>query len=605
MFGIVLTIAVFGLSMVINNAGIGVTALPACDSEIWCDGSLLDAVQNARLYQDSKTFVDMNLKYDPDVVLSAFQNISQSGLPTKPEITKFLETYFEGPNKEFEKWNPTDYVESPAFLDKVKDKELRRFGKDLCKTWGHLGRKIKQDVKTNQERYSLIYLDNPFIVPGGRFRETYYWDSYWVIKGLLICEMKVTVKGMLENFISLIKQYGMIPNGNRIYYTRRSQPPFLIPMVNLYIEATNDTDFLRENIPYLVDEYNFWMTNRSVEYTDVHNKKFVLNRYAAPITKPRPESYTEDVSTANKRSNVPPEKMYQNLASAAESGWDFSSRWFSRDFQGKTSDVSRWLSYTDTTDVIPVDLNSIMCWNEMLLSNFYKKLGQQNATKYYQEQQKTRQEAMTSVFWDEQQGTWFDLSLAAKSRRQKFFPSNIFPLFVGCYDVNDKTIESQTLAYLQDQKVLKYVSGVPTSLLNTRQQWDFPNAWPPLQDAVVTALTNGDLPESRKIGLHLASLWVQSNYIGWNRTGNMFEKYVVTAKGSRGSGGEYDVQEGFGWTNGVILDFLNRFGQNLPVDYTTSNGNGNYLPQNLVLKTIMMTIVLFCLTYFITKQMLL
>ena len=79
----------------------------------------------------------------------------------------------------------------------------------------------------------------------------------------------------------------MIPNGNRIYYTRRSQPPFLIPMFNLYIEATNDVDFLNKSIPYLADEYNFWMTNRSVKYSHENSKEFVLNRYAAPITKPR------------------------------------------------------------------------------------------------------------------------------------------------------------------------------------------------------------------------------------------------------------------------------------------------------------------------------
>ncbi|XP_053404626.1 trehalase-like isoform X2 [Mercenaria mercenaria] len=547
----------------------------------------------------------MNLKSDPDVVLSAFVNISDSGTPRKSQIREFLKTYFEGPNMEFEKWTPTDYLESSAFLAGVKDEELRKFGKALCKKWQLLGRKIKQDVKINPDRYSLIYLDHPFIVPGGRFRETYYWDSYWVIKGLLVCEMKATVKGMLENFISLVKRYGMVPNGNRIYYTRRSQPPFLIPMVDLYIEATNDIDFLRESIPYLADEYKFWMTNRSVKYNVGNNQEFVLNRYAAPITKPRPESYTEDISTKNKQSRVSPSEMYQNLASAAESGWDFSSRWFSQEFQDETSDETRWLSYTDTTDVIPVDLNSILCWNEMLMAKFYNSLGEQNASMHYRQQQKARQDAMMSLFWDQEKGVWFDLSLAAKSKRQRFFPSNVFPLFVGCYDKGNSKLESQVLAYLKDKNVIDFASGVPSSLLQTGQQWDFPNAWPPLQDILISALTDGDLPEGRQVGLELASRWIQSNYIGWNRTHNMFEKYVVTSMGSRGSGGEYDVQDGFGWTNGVILDFLERFGQNLTLDYTTSNGNGSHLPPRLVLTTVLLTITLFCFSYFITKHMML
>lgn len=77
-------------------------------------------------------------------------------------------------------------------------------------------------------------------------------------------------------------RYDMVPNGNRIYYTRRSQPPLLIPMVDLYFGATNDTDFLEKNIEFLAKEYKFWMTNRSISIDD-----HLLNRYAAPTTEPR------------------------------------------------------------------------------------------------------------------------------------------------------------------------------------------------------------------------------------------------------------------------------------------------------------------------------
>lgn len=553
-----------------GNVGVLVMALPACDSEIWCDGPLLEAVQNARIYEDSKTFVDMNLKYKPDIVLPAFKNLSSAGTPKKAQLREFLQMYFEGPDTEFEKWIPTDFNKSPAFLAKVKDENLQKFGKAMCEKWKHLGRKIRQDVKDNQDRYSLIYLDHPFIVPGGRFRETYYWDSYWVIRGLLVCGMEDTAKGMLENFISLVQRYGMVPNGNRLYYTRRSQPPFLIPMVELYIKATNDVNFLRKNILYLAEEYKFWMRNRSVLYIDDGLGRTTLNRFSAPITLPRPESFKEDIST-QKMSKVSASKMYQNLASAAESGWDFSSRWFSEDFQDNTSDHTKWLKYTDTTDVVPVDLNSILCWNEMLMAKFYDLIGERKASLYYKQLHESRQDTMMKLFWDQQRGVWFDLSLKTKRRRDRFFPSNVFPLFAGCYSGNKTRIEEQVLNYLQRRKVLSYQSGVPTSLLSTGQQWDFPNAWPPLQHILVIALTSGHLEKSRKAGFKLASNWVQSNYIGWRKTGSMFEKYVVTAMGSRGSGGEYNVQEGFGWTNGVILDFLERFGQNLTLDIDSSN----------------------------------
>ena len=58
-----------------------------------------------------------------------------------------------------------------------------KFAKDLHKRWMDLGRQIKPEVENQPEKYSLIPLDHPFIVPGGRFREMYYWDSYWTIQG--------------------------------------------------------------------------------------------------------------------------------------------------------------------------------------------------------------------------------------------------------------------------------------------------------------------------------------------------------------------------------------------------------------------------------------
>ena len=84
------------------------------------------------------------------------------------------------------------------------------------------------------DRSSLVHLPHGFIVPGGRFREMYYWDTYWTVLGLLVSQMHQTVAGILLNFAHLIQKYGWVPNGNRIYYTARSQPPLFIPMVWAY-----------------------------------------------------------------------------------------------------------------------------------------------------------------------------------------------------------------------------------------------------------------------------------------------------------------------------------------------------------------------------------
>lgn len=536
-------------------------SVPPCDSQVYCDDPLLEKIQMAELFNDSKTFVDMHMKDDPDKVLAAFRSVTENVSYTQEDLRTFVNTYFDGPGTEFETWTPEDIVENPKFLQSIKDSKLKTFGRDLCKIWTHLGRKIKKDVDTHPQRYSLIYLPNPFIVPGGRFREIYYWDSYWVIKGLLTCEMYTTVKGMLENLLTFVDKYGKIPNGGRIYYTERSQPPFLIPMVHLYVQATNDTDFITKHIDTLEIEYNFWATERNISVSRNSGKMHSLTRYAAPITKPRPESYKEDVRVAANMSEEDATNMYSNLASAAESGWDFSSRWFAHE------DTSSTLEDTIIKNIIPVDLNSILCWNENLLANFFDLLGNAEQAAQFQLLAQNRMEAIHDILWNSGDGAWFDFDFTTDLKRAHFYPSNVFPLYVGCQSINTSTnFETSVREYLKNQGILNYKSGIPTSLKDTGQQWDLPNGWPPLQEIVVTALDNGETETGHQMALELVKKWVYSNWKGWEKTKHMFEKYSVNVYGSRGGGGEYDVQEGFGWTNGVVLDFLARYGSEFTID---------------------------------------
>lgn len=163
------------------------------NSEIYCHGRLLDTVQMARIYNDSKTFVDMKLKQSPDVTLQAFDNFmekfSESNKPSKDQIQEWVEQNFDPRGSEFENWTPDDFKKDPEILNKINDKELRNFASDLNGVWLELGRLMKKDVAANPELYSIIYVENPVIVPGGRFLEFYYWDSYWIIRGLLHSEM--------------------------------------------------------------------------------------------------------------------------------------------------------------------------------------------------------------------------------------------------------------------------------------------------------------------------------------------------------------------------------------------------------------------------------
>ncbi|KAL4712563.1 hypothetical protein ACJJTC_007579 [Scirpophaga incertulas] len=531
---------------------------PICHSEIYCHGDLLRTVQMAGLYNDSKTFVDMKLKMSPNITLDHFHEMMNrtQKKPTRADIMEFVEQNFDPEGSEFEEWRPTDWKDNPAFLQRIKDPTLHQWASDLNRLWLQLGRKMKEDVKMNQELYSIIYVDHPFIVPGGRFREFYYWDSYWIIKGLLLSEMHQTAKGMVSNFLDIVERHGFIPNGGRIYYAMRSQPPLLIPMMKLVMEDTGDTDFLAEHIHTLDKEFDFWIKNHTVEI-EHEGHIYKLSRFIDQSQGPRPESFKEDIDVAENLDNdEKKEELYAELKAAAESGWDFSSRWFILNGTNKGN-----LTNLKTRSIVPVDLNAIMCWNAQLMSEFYMLLDNHPKAIYYNMMHARYMEAIEKVLWHEDVGAWLDYNLESGRRRDYFYPSNIAPLWTGCYDKARKDYYvNRVINYLDKVKVDVFEGGIPTTFEHSGEQWDYPNAWPPLQYIFVVGLANTGLPEAARYANEIATKWVRSNFEVWKEKTAMLEKYDATIFGGYGGGGEYVLQTGFGWTNGVIMSLLNRYG---------------------------------------------
>lgn len=240
----------------------------------------------------------------------------------------------------------------------------------------------------NPDLYSIIHVKNPVIVPGGRFREFYYWDSYWIIMGLLQSEMYDTAKGMLENFLSIINRFGFIPNGGRIYYSERSQPPLLAAMIKTYVEKTKDLEFMKMAVPILEREFYFFYNNHMVEV-----KGMALAVYGDKSTGPRPESYLEDVLTADYlESDKEKEAMWSELKAGAESGMDFSSRWFIKNGtnEGDLKDLK-------CRSIVPVELNAILFWNARIISDFHLMSG--NAKKAAEFEQLGQEMYDVSIEW--------------------------------------------------------------------------------------------------------------------------------------------------------------------------------------------------------------
>ena len=187
--------------------------------------------------------------------------------------------------------------------------------------------KIKAYVsKTAGKIFYYIYRQIYMI---GRFREFYYWDTYWIVRALLHYDMTTTVKGIVENFLLMVSTYGLVPNGGRIYYTKRSQPPFLTLMMKEYVDKTDDVKFVRTHIATLEKEMDFWESRRSVVVqVEGDNEKHTMFVFGTGGTGPRPESYREDVESASKfETDAEKENFYFHMKAGAESGWDYSTRW--------------------------------------------------------------------------------------------------------------------------------------------------------------------------------------------------------------------------------------------------------------------------------------
>ena len=218
-------------------------------------------------------------------------------------MNDFLTTYFGEAGSELEPV-PTEQLETdPSFLENVNSSVIVDFTRQVIDIWPDLTRRYVGSSGTSNCTgcvNSFIPINRTFVVAGGRFREPYYWDSFWIVEGLLRTKGSFTqiAENIIENFMDLVEEIGFVPNGARRYYENRSQPPLLTQMVRVYVEYTQNYTLLERAIPVLELEYEFWVNNRSVTL-ERGGKNYTLHHYNVSNTQPRPESYREDYITAN------------------------------------------------------------------------------------------------------------------------------------------------------------------------------------------------------------------------------------------------------------------------------------------------------------------
>ncbi len=454
---------------------------------IQLSGPLFDAVAHSAIYSDGKTFVDSIPNSDPREILKAFEE-ERDG--PSFNLKAFVEKHFTLPppiNEEVPKAaSMKDYIE---------------------KMWPVLHREMK--APSNES--TLISLPKPHIVPGGRFRECFYWDSYFTALGL----PTPIIKDMVTNFAHLIDLFGFIPNGNRVYFTSRSQPPYFSFLLKL-LSDKGEQSFAKSFLPHLEKEYRYWMDHQTP-----------LNSYFDELNIPRPEAYKREIELA-KGSNNP--QFFQSLRASCASGWDFSSRWL----EDQKTFQTVW-----TLDLLPVDLNSLLFHLEETLYLF-------SNDSQYKEAANKRKEAIQTLFWKDD--FFYDVHLNTKSTTPAQTLAATTPLFVQAATQKQADAVAKKL-----EKDFLLPGGFVTSLTEGQHQWDMPNGWAPLEWITIKGLLNYG---HKDLALEGARRWIDLNEKIFAEKGTLLEKYNVRDCSADVARGEYAPQQGFGWTNGVALALM-------------------------------------------------
>ncbi len=368
---------------------------------------------------------------------------------------------------------------------------------------------------------SLLGLPHPYLVPAYEeghefdFNELYYWDSYFMVQGLLDEQHKELVMGILDDLMNLYKRFKIIPNASRTYLTGRSQPPFLTGFIlDVYKAYNPGKAWLKSSMQVAESEYHtVWMGTTKPNVRQVH--KGLSRHYDV--------NYLHDLAEA-------------------ESGWDLTPR-FGR----------KCLNY------LPVDLNSLLYKYEMDFAHTADILGQKVEAKAWEQAAHQRKNAMNDLMWSDIRGLYYDHNYIKGHRGSVSSLAAYYPMWAGLATERQAERLVNALRRFENKGGLATTDApalskmVPGSLPT---QWAHPNGWAPLHFMVVKGLQHyGYKEDARRIALK----WVKTNLDWFNKNGVFLEKYNVVQPDKPPVKGVYPSQTGFGWTNAVFERFCAEF----------------------------------------------
>jgi alpha,alpha-trehalase len=431
----------------------------------------------------------------------------------------------------------------------------------------------------------LLYLENKYVVPGGRFNEMYGWDSYFIIRGLLLAGRVELARGMVDNFFFEVEHYGAMLNANRTYYLTRSQPPFLSSMFVEVYEALlksghADPAWLAKAYADLEKDYEMWNrgphlagdTGLSRYYdfgegppqealqdeTGFH-KKVATYFFFHPR---QADDYIVESPGRDTQASADPAYTLQvcgatppSVGEQCEKRQDFnlSADYYKGDRSMRESgfDVSfRFGPFGAATHhYAPVCLNSLLYKTEKDLEQISRWHGHAADAEKWSKRAQKRKDRITRYLWDAKSGFFLDLNLQTGQKSPYRYVTTLYPLWAGL------ATPEQAQAVAKNVSAFERPGGLAMSAEDTGAQWDLPYGWGNIQMLAVSGLRRyGFETDADRISYEFLSM-VTENF---RREGNIREKYNVVTRSSEARvelGYQMNVI-GFGWTNAAFLELL-------------------------------------------------
>lgn len=385
----------------------------------------------------------------------------------------------------------------------------------IANYWKHVERFHPKDDE------SLLGLPKPYLVPsysektGFDYNELYYWDSYFMVQGMLDNDHKEMVSGILDDLMALFERFKVVPNASRTYLTGRSQPPFLTTFIfDVYQAYDPGEKWLKQAIEIAQNEYaTVWMGVKKPNERQIHKG---LSRYY-------------DIN-------------YLHDLAEAESGWDMTPRFDRR-----------------ALNFLPVDLNALLYKYETDFARAARIFGDKREAARWDDAAAVRKATMNKLMWDRVRGMYYDYNFVKKKRGNVNSLAAFFPMWAGMVDDKQAAALVKALRRFENKGGLATTDALPLGqfVLGTMPtQWAYPNGWAPLHFVVIKALERyGYHKDARRIAMK----WLKTNLSWYNQHHVFLEKYNVVAPEKPPVKGVYPSQTGFGWTNAIFERFCQEY----------------------------------------------